>query len=231
MSVKAIALAWDLECPTMINGVDFKPNHKYVLVAYSDHADHMGRNIWPAVETIAKKTGLDGRTVQRLTADLSDMGLLLEDGKGPRGTNRWYLPFNQGGDKLSPPTMRRGDKNAKSLGDNPSGDNPSGDKLSPELKEPELLNKTNGDELIDAGVQKMWAMVLEQLEREMPKTTFTRWVEHTRAVSFEDGALRVRVRDVEAREWLESRLQSTIERILIGIANGNVDLEFYCEEK
>lgn len=145
MSAKATGLVWDLECPKQYGEIYFKSSHKYVLVAYADHADHNGKNIWPAVPTIAKKTGMDDRTVQRLTADLVSIGLLIEDGKGPKGTNKWYLPFNDGGDKLTPRQIDGGDKNENSLGDIPSGDIPSGDKLTPEVKEPELKN-INTDE-------------------------------------------------------------------------------------
>lgn len=230
MSVKATALVWDMKCPAKINGFDFKPSHKYLLLSYADHADHNGRNIWPAVITMAKKTGLDERTVQRLTADLANMSVLLEDGKGPRGTNKWYLPFNQGGDKLTPPSICRGDKNDESLGDIPSGDIPSGDKLSPELKEPELVNKSYADETIDVGVQKIWQIVLEQLERDMPKVNFVRYAKDTAPVHFENGTLQVNARNAEARDWLESRLQSTIERALVGITSNSVALEFVVVE-
>ena len=133
MSVKAMSLVWDMPCPETFNNLAFKPSHKYTLIAYADHADHLGRNIYPAVPTIAKKTGLDERTIQRLTKDLNDMGLLVDDGQGPRGTKRWKLPYDEGGDNLSPVTNCRGDKSKKSLGDIPSGDIPSGDNLSPKL--------------------------------------------------------------------------------------------------
>jgi hypothetical protein len=137
MSAKATGLVWDLECPKKYGDLTFKPSHKYTLVAYADHANHEGGNIWPAVKTIARKTGLDERTIQRLTSDLEAIGLLVEDGQGPRGTNKWYLPYDERGDKLTPLSKRQGDENEDSSGDIPSGDIPSGDKLTPELKEPE----------------------------------------------------------------------------------------------
>lgn len=149
MSVKAQALVWDLECPKQCGDITFKSSHKYVLIAYADHADHNGKNIYPAVGTIARKTGLDERTVQRLTNDLESIGLLIDDGQGPKGTNRWKLPISEGGDKLTPLSFCQGDKDSDSLGDIPSGDIPSGDKLTPELKEPKpLINKDSKDRLI-----------------------------------------------------------------------------------
>lgn len=76
MSIKAMSLVWEFPCPSMVDEFEFKPGHKYVLIAYADHADHHGRNIYPAVSTIAKKTGYDERSVQRLTKELNGMGLL-----------------------------------------------------------------------------------------------------------------------------------------------------------
>lgn len=83
MSVKAIGFVFDLE------GLD--PTDKFVLLAYVDHADHDGKNIYPAVNKIAKKTGYTRRTVQRSTKELERLGLLMPEGKGPRGTNKWKL--------------------------------------------------------------------------------------------------------------------------------------------
>ena len=146
MSSKASGLVWDLECPKEYSEVSFRPSHKFVLLAYADHANHEGGNIWPAVKTISRKTGLDERTVQRLTNDLESIGLLVEDGKGPKGTNKWYLPYDDGGWHPAPLSPRRGDKDENSLGDIPSGDIPSGGTVPPELKEPEPLRDNKDKE-------------------------------------------------------------------------------------
>jgi len=80
MSVKTMGLVWDLDIPQ---------NEKFVLLAYADHADHNGRNMFPAVATIAKKTGYSERSVQRTTRSLEQKGYLVADGKGKNGTNKW----------------------------------------------------------------------------------------------------------------------------------------------
>ena len=229
MSVKAQALVWDLVCPGMINGVAFRPSHKYALIAYADHADHAGKNIYPAVPTISRKTGLDDRTVQRLTHDLECMGLLIEDGMGPKGTNKWKLPFNAGGDRLSPVALRRGDKNDKSLGDIPSGDIPSGDMVTPELKEPEpLINLSTENEPGESA--KIWDAVKEQLKSQMPRNNYQTQVEDTQALRYDGNALTVGVVNESAQAWLESRLTSTVERLLIGILNTEVSVIFVVSE-
>lgn len=82
MSVKAMALVWDMKLPQ---------GEKLVLLAYADHAAHDGSSIYPAVSTIAEKTGYSERSVQTITRTLEEKGLLIDDGKGPKGTNKWRL--------------------------------------------------------------------------------------------------------------------------------------------
>lgn len=222
MSVKAMGLVWDLECPKKYGELMFKPSHKYVLIAYADHADHIGKNIWPAVPTISKKTGLDDRSVQRLTRDLEDIGLLVEDGLGPRGTNKWMLPYNEGGDKLSPVTKCRGDKNEESLGDIPSGDIPSGDKLTPEFKEPEPLN----NESIEIPGQSEWEKALELLKPDIPKLTFEAYLKNTLVIRYDGNTMQVATPTTKARDWLSDRMTRTMERQLIGFLGREVTVEF-----
>lgn len=206
MSVKAMSLVWDMECPVKINGKDFKSSHKYVLIAYADHADHNGRNIWPAMGTIAKKTGMDYRTVQRATKNLQEMGLLVEDGKGPRGTCRWKLPVSDRGDRLIPDKMTYDnltyDKSKNSLVDNPSLDKPLLDKMSNELKElnQELINNISNDYF------NTWENLKEQVKPDFKKVTFETWIVPTECHSFEDRTLMIAARNSYACNWLEENL-------------------------
>ena len=71
-----------------------------------------------------------------------------------------------------------------------------------------------------------WQSVLGQLQMEMPRASFDTWVRDTRPVSYEHGVLTVGVRNAYARDWLESRLASTVSRLLIGILNSNVAVDF-----
>jgi hypothetical protein len=223
MSNKAQALVWDLECPKTYGEIAFKPSHKYVLVAYADHADHHGKNIWPAVPTIAKKTGLDDRTVQRLTHDLETIGLLIEDGMGPRGTNKWKLPYSDGGDKLSPRQFDRGDKNEIPSGDIPSGDIPSGDNLTPELNEPEPIDISIGGRKIS----QIWDSILEQLKREMERSAFDAYLQDARPVEYSDNVLTI----VAAYpKWLAERVTRTIEHLLVGITGEDIAVRFVEEQ-
>ena len=71
-----------------------------------------------------------------------------------------------------------------------------------------------------------WQSVLGQLQLEMPRASFDTWVRDTRPLSYENGILQVGVGNAYARDWLDSRLSSTISRLLIGILNSNVSIEF-----
>ncbi|MBI1793306.1 MAG: chromosomal replication initiator protein DnaA [Chloroflexi bacterium] len=71
-----------------------------------------------------------------------------------------------------------------------------------------------------------WHSVLGQLQMEMPKASFDTWVRDTRPLSYENNTLTVGVQNAYARDWLESRLASTVSRLLVGILNSNVAVNF-----
>jgi chromosomal replication initiator protein len=74
--------------------------------------------------------------------------------------------------------------------------------------------------------QQAWQSVLGQLQMEMPKASYDTWVRDTHPISYENGALTVGVPNAYARDWLESRLASTISRLLVGILDSNVAINF-----
>ncbi|MBN1304268.1 MAG: chromosomal replication initiator protein DnaA [Anaerolineales bacterium] len=75
-------------------------------------------------------------------------------------------------------------------------------------------------------VEQAWKSVLGQLQMEMPKASFDTWVRDTRPLSYENNILTIGVRNAYARDWLESRLSSTVSRLLIGILNSSVHVNF-----
>src|SRR6266508_2222198 len=74
--------------------------------------------------------------------------------------------------------------------------------------------------------EQAWQSVLGQLQMEMPRASFDAWVRDTHAMSFEDGVLTVSVRNAYARDWLDSRLTSTVSRLLVGTLNANAAVQF-----
>ena len=75
-------------------------------------------------------------------------------------------------------------------------------------------------------VEQAWQSVLGQLQMEMPRASFDTWVRDTKPVSYQDGTLTIGVRNAYARDWLESRLASTVSRLLVGIMNASVAVNF-----
>ncbi len=74
--------------------------------------------------------------------------------------------------------------------------------------------------------EQAWQSALGQLQMEMPRASFDTWVRDTQIVSYVDGLFTIAVRNAYARDWLESRLSSTVTRLLTGMMNRSVDVAF-----
>jgi DnaD/phage-associated family protein len=138
MSVKIMGFVWDLDIPQ---------NEKLVLLAYADHASHDGSNIYPAVSTIAKKTGYSERSVQMITRALEGRGYLVSDGQGTHGTNKWRIPLYMGGiipmisrgaDSAPVQSTTEGGAEIEPLGVKPTAPEPS-------FNHPLTVNTTTGE--------------------------------------------------------------------------------------
>lgn len=74
--------------------------------------------------------------------------------------------------------------------------------------------------------EQAWQATVGQLQLEMPKAAFNTWVRDTELLSYEDGSFVVGVHNAYARDWLESRLSSTVKRLLVGMMNRSVEVRF-----
>jgi len=74
--------------------------------------------------------------------------------------------------------------------------------------------------------EQAWQAAVGQLQMEMPKAAFNTWVRDAELVSYEDGSFMLGVRNAYARDWLESRLSSTVKRLLTGMMNRSVEVRF-----
>jgi chromosomal replication initiator protein len=74
--------------------------------------------------------------------------------------------------------------------------------------------------------ERAWQAAQGQLQMEMPKSAYDTWVRHAEFVAYEDGAFVIGVQNSYARDWLESRLSSTVNRMLTGIMNRTVSVRF-----
>jgi chromosomal replication initiator protein len=74
--------------------------------------------------------------------------------------------------------------------------------------------------------KRHWQAALGQLQLELPKATFDTWVRDAELLTYEDGVFTVGVKNAYARDWLQDRLLSTMNRTLSGIAGRTVQLRF-----
>ncbi len=74
--------------------------------------------------------------------------------------------------------------------------------------------------------EQAWQAAVGQLQLEMPKAAFDTWVRQTELITYEDGVFVMGVPNAYARDWLESRLSSTVTRLLAGIMNRTVGVRF-----
>jgi chromosomal replication initiator protein len=73
---------------------------------------------------------------------------------------------------------------------------------------------------------QIWQAALGELQLQMTKATFDTWVKPTSVISYEDGSFVIGVPNAYAQDWLQTRLLSTIKRILTGIAGQSVEVKF-----
>jgi len=73
---------------------------------------------------------------------------------------------------------------------------------------------------------QIWQAALRELQLQMTKATFDTWVKNTQALSHKDGIFTIGVPNALARDWLENRLLTTVERTLVGIIGHPVEVEF-----
>ena len=71
-----------------------------------------------------------------------------------------------------------------------------------------------------------WAQILCSLQDEMPRASFQTWVADIEVLSLSGDILTLGARNAYARDWLESRLTRTVERMLVGILNRNIAVRF-----
>ena len=72
----------------------------------------------------------------------------------------------------------------------------------------------------------VWQAALGELQLQMTRPTFETWVKPARVVAYEDGEFIIAVPSAFTKDWLESKLLSSIKRALSGILGRSVDVKF-----
>ena len=76
----------------------------------------------------------------------------------------------------------------------------------------------------------IWHATLGELQLQMTRATFDTWVRPTRAITYQDGAMVVGVHSPYAKEWLENRLNTTIQRTVTGIVGQSVEMRYVVKD-
>jgi hypothetical protein len=82
MSIKLMSAVWERS--------DISSTQKLVLLALADWANDDGL-CWPSIDRLAQKTGMAGRSVQRIIRDLEQIGLVKRDEVAGKGNRYWVL--------------------------------------------------------------------------------------------------------------------------------------------
>lgn len=106
-----MALVWELDLP---------PGEKLVLLALADQANDDGRQCWPAVETIAHRSGQGVRTVRRALASLETAGHLTRQHRDGTSSQYHVHPCQNGTPAKSAPLPKTTSTPAK-MAPKPSG--------------------------------------------------------------------------------------------------------------
>lgn len=80
-------------------------------------------------------------------------------------------------------------------------------------------------------VQLAWSNVHGQLKMEMPKNTFDTWVKDIRVSDFKDGVIYISTKTPDIQAWMESRLNSTINRLFTGFMDQDILVEFIVDQE
>ena len=74
--------------------------------------------------------------------------------------------------------------------------------------------------------QQAWQATLGQLQMEMSKAAFDTWVRNADLVDHQENLFTVGVQNAYARDWLDSRLSSTVTRLLTGLMEAPQKVHF-----
>ncbi len=79
--------------------------------------------------------------------------------------------------------------------------------------------------------EQAWRIALDQVRLDMPTAAFETWVSSTRFVTFHEGAFTIGTSNAYGRDWLASRLTGTVNRLLTGILDQPVEVQFTVMEE
>ena len=91
---------------------------------------------------------------------------------------------------------------------------------------PDLPESIGGTGQSPLSAEKAWEMALGQLQMQMTQATFDTWLANTQLISATNSNWQITVKTAAAKEWLENRLYTTIQRTVSAITSRPVEIEF-----
>jgi DNA-binding MarR family transcriptional regulator len=88
--------------------------------------------------------------------------------------------------------------------------------------------REEGDAATSAAVlaNRLWLAARDVLKTEFPPATYNTWVKDSRAVSLDGGVLVIGVQSAYAKDWLENRLYSQVQRTVTEIRGHPTSIRF-----
>ncbi len=77
----------------------------------------------------------------------------------------------------------------------------------------------------------LWQRTLRELELKMAPSAYHTWLVGTRCLHEDDGSLVVATESKYARDWLQTRLRSLVQRTLSSLAGRALDVRFEVRER
>lgn len=214
MSGKATGAVWDMR---------LEPILKFVLLAYADHADHDGKNVFPSIALVARKTQYSTRQVQRLTRRLEELGYLVDEGSGPRGERRWSIA--RGDTAMSGVPNLRGDTSREVRGDKSGSDlDKSPLSMSPELNgltvQADKENRSEGLIIMERALDALEPITPERRRQ-------VRAVLRMAQIEQDGSTIHVKGLGAGAAGIFQANYKRPFERALVGVGSDANEVQFH----
>lgn len=82
------------------------------------------------------------------------------------------------------------------------------------------------DKPSDPGDRDLWTRAMPELEQQMTRATFDRWLRGARQIERSNGHLTIGVTDQYAVEWCQERLMPIIKRTVAALAGEPIEIRF-----
>ncbi len=215
-----------------------------LLLKYAQQKDYA----YPGIERLAEDLGKGEKSIRRAMSELMQRGLITRQWRFGTSSITWIEdPNDVYGDALE--RACEAVKNDRTDDHDPVKNDRTEDheavkndlsiRSKMTAKEKEDKNNKRGEEEeekepvhLSEDEEKeasIWQAALGELQLQITKATFDTWLKDTRPLSCRDDVFIIGTPNEFVRDWLEDRLRTTVERILVGIVGRPVEVQFVAE--